>query len=124
MYRNIQPESAHRLPLRMLFQPAGDGVFYRACEADSFRGLVAALLDDPAYERADAETSLVNRIRLANDAVLLGDIEGHLLQVGDRPGPHTIDISSDESFVRSLHELRTVSLEPALTQEEKDGRAR
>ena len=47
MYRNIQPESAHRLPLRMLFQPAGDGVLYRGCEADSFRGLVAALLDDP-----------------------------------------------------------------------------
>jgi hypothetical protein len=108
----------------MLFQPAGDGVFYRASEADSFRGLVAALLDDPEYERADAETRLVNRIRLANDAVLLGDIEGHPLKVGDRPGPHTIDISSDESFVRSLHELQTVSLEPALTQEEEDDRAR
>ena len=108
----------------MLFQPAGDGVFYRACEADSFRGLVAAMLDDPAYEMADAETRLVNRIRLANDAVLLGGIAGHRLQVGDAPGPHTIDISSDESFVRSLHERRTVSLEPALTQEEKDVRAR
>jgi hypothetical protein len=47
MYRNIQPESEPRLPLRMLFQPTGDGVFYRACEAGTFQRLVAALLDDP-----------------------------------------------------------------------------
>ena len=50
MYRRINPASQQQLPMRMLFQPLGNGTFHRACEADSFRGLVAAMLDDPAYE--------------------------------------------------------------------------
>jgi hypothetical protein len=40
MYRHIQPDTPRELPLRMLFQPLGDGLFHRACEADSFRALV------------------------------------------------------------------------------------
>jgi hypothetical protein len=42
MYRRINPTSPQELPMRMLFQPLGNGTFHRACEADSFRGLVAA----------------------------------------------------------------------------------
>jgi len=52
MYRRITPRDRQELPLRMLFQPVGDGSFHRACEADRFRGLVAAILDDPAYDAA------------------------------------------------------------------------
>jgi hypothetical protein len=58
MYRRINPTSRQQLPMRMLFQPLGNGTFLRACEADSFRGLVAAMLDDPAYESGDVETRL------------------------------------------------------------------
>ena len=47
MYRIVQLTSAERLRLRLLVQPTGSGVFHRGCEADGFRGLVAALLDDP-----------------------------------------------------------------------------
>ena len=45
MYRQINPSSRQEQLLRMLFQPTGDGLFQRACEADGFRGLVAAILD-------------------------------------------------------------------------------
>ena len=62
MYRRINPTSRQELPMRMLFQPLGNGTFHRACEADSFRGLVAAMLDDPAYERGGIETRLVARL--------------------------------------------------------------
>ena len=41
----------------MLFQPTGHGVFYRGCEADGFRSLVTALLDDP-----DSGDGLLRRI--------------------------------------------------------------
>jgi hypothetical protein len=64
MYLFIHPGSERQLPMRMLFQPAGDGTFLRACEADSWRGLVAAILDDPDYETANAEDRLVERLRL------------------------------------------------------------
>src|SRR6202158_1538974 len=80
MYRRINPTSRQQLPLRMLFQPLSNGTFHRACEADSFRGLVAAMLDDPAHESGDVETRLVNRLRLADELVLLAG-------VADEPRP-------------------------------------
>ncbi len=115
MYRRINPTSRQQLPLRMLFQPVGDGTFHRACEADSFPGLVAAMLDDPAYESGDVETRLVNRLRLADELVLLARIENEpSLLIGDRDADLTINVASDERFMRSLDRLRLVSLEPAL----------
>src|ERR1700738_5569103 len=66
MYRSIEPHSPKRAPLRLLFQPAGEGVFLKACEADSWRGLVAAILNDPDYETADLDVRLVHRLRLAD----------------------------------------------------------
>jgi hypothetical protein len=72
------------------------------------------LLDDPTYEIADAETRLVNRLRLADEVVLLGELEQRSLKVGDRGAPDTINISSDEPFIRSLHRLGFVSLDPML----------
>ena len=51
MFRLIHPADRQELPLRMLFHPAEDGIFFRACEADSFRGLVAALLDDAGGQK-------------------------------------------------------------------------
>jgi hypothetical protein len=98
----------------MLYQPTGPAVFHRACEADGWRGLVAALLDDPDYEIADAETRLVNRLRLADDVVLLAELEQRSLQVSDHDAPNAINISSDERFIRSLHRLGFVSLDPTL----------
>ena len=85
MYRRINPTSRQELPMRMLFQPLGDGTFHRACEADSFRGLVAAMLDDPTYESGDVETRLVYRLRLADELVLLARIENQPgMLIGDK----------------------------------------
>ena len=120
MYRFIDPGSERRLPMRMLFQPAGDGTFLRACEADSWRSLVAAILDDPAYETAGPEDRLVERLRLADDVKLLAAIDDRVLAVADRDGPGTMNISSDEPFLRSLDALGFVSLEPRL-KEDGDG---
>lgn len=115
MYRHIRPDMPSELALRMLFQPLGDGLFHRACEADSFRGLVAALLDEPDYELADVETRLVARLRIADDVRLLAEVDGRQLTVADRDGPETINIASDEPLIRSLHRLGFLSLEPGLT---------
>jgi hypothetical protein len=116
MYRRINPTSRQELPVRMLFQPLGNGTFLRACEADSFRGLVAAMLDDPSYETGDVETRLVNRLRLADELVLLARIENEpSLLIGDRDADLTINVASDERFIRSLDRLGLVSLEPTLS---------
>jgi len=116
MYRRINPTSRQQLPMRMLFQPLGDGTFLRACEADSFRGLVAAMLDDPANESGDVETRLLNRLRLADELVLLARIENEpSLLIGDRDADLTINVASDERFIRSLDRLGLVSLEPTLS---------
>ena len=115
MYRRINPTSRQELPMRMLFQPLGDGTFHRACEADSFRGLVAAMLDDPTYESGDVETRLVNRLRLADELVLLARIENQPgLLIGDKDADQTINVASDERFIRSLDRLSLASLEPGL----------
>ncbi len=115
MYRRINPTSRQELPMRMLFQPLGDGTFHRACEADSFRGLVAAMLDDPTYESGDVETRLVNRLRLADELVLLARIENQPgMLIGDKEADQTINVASDERFIRSLDRLSLASLDPAL----------
>ena len=117
MYRFIHPGSERQLPMRMLYQRAGDGTFLRACEADSWRSLVAAILDDPAYESMGPEDRLVERLRLADDVRLLAAIDDRTLIVADRHGPETVNISSDEPFLRSLDGLGFVSLEPRLRQD-------
>ena len=116
MYRRINPTSRQQLPMRMLFQPLGNGTFLRACEADSFRGLVAAMLDDPAYESGDVETRLLNRLRLADELVLLARIDNQpSVLIGDKDADQTINVASDERFIRSLDRLSLVSLEPTLS---------
>ena len=116
MYRRINPTSRQQLPLRMLFQPLGNGTFHRACEADSFRGLVAAMLDDPLYETGDVETRLVNRLRLADELVLLARIDNQpRVLIGDKDADQTINVASDEPLIRSLDRLGLVSLEPTLS---------
>ena len=115
MYRRINPTSRRELPMRMLFQPLGDGNFHRACEADSFRGLVAAVLDDPDYETGDVESRLATRLRLADDLVLLAMADQQqTVLVSDRDADQTINVASDERFIRSLDRLGLVSLEPTL----------
>ena len=109
MYRLVHPGDPQELPMRMLFHPVGDGVYLRACEADSLRGLVAALLDDAGYENADAATRLGNRLRLADDVKLLAGVSGEALSVADRDGA-TINVASDETFIRSLDRIGFVSL--------------
>ena len=116
MYRRINPASRQQLPMRMLFQPLSNGTFLRACEADSFRGLVAAMLDDPAYESGDVETRLLNRLRLADELVLLARIDNQpSVLIGDKDAHQTINVASDERFIRSLDRLGLVSLEPTLS---------
>ncbi|HEY8884770.1 MAG TPA: hypothetical protein VIO35_05605 [Chloroflexota bacterium] len=100
----------------MLFQPAGSGTFYRACEADTHRALVAALLDDPEYETAPLEARLRSRIRLAKDLVLLGRVEGHELTLSDREETASINVHTDEEFISSLHRLGLVSLASGLAE--------
>jgi hypothetical protein len=110
MYRFIRPDTSQELPLRMLFQPAGDGLFHRACEADSFRGLVAALLDDPDYETAILEKRLEARLRIAADLVLLAEVHGRTLDVSDRDGPDSINVHSDQELIRSLERVGFLAL--------------
>jgi len=114
MYRRIHPDTPREQPLQMLFQPMGGGLFHRACEANSFRGLVAAILDDPAYETADAESRLVRRLRIADDVQFLAETAGRRLAVADHDAAEAINIASDEPFIRSLDRLGFVSLEPRL----------
>lgn len=114
MYRFIEPGSAREFPYRMLFQPVGDGSFHRACEADSFRGLVAAILDDPDYETRDAESRLVSRLRMADDINLIAGLGGRGFAVADRDAADTINVASDEPLIRSLDRIGVVSLDPAL----------
>lgn len=100
----------------MLFQPAGDGTFLRAAEADSFRGLVAAILDDPDYEGRDLEARLMDRLRMADDLVLLANVDGQRqLKVSDRDADQAINVASDERFIHSLDQLGLVSLDPTQT---------
>ena len=116
MYRRINPTSRQQRPMRMLFQPLGNGTFLRACEADGFRGLMAAMLDDPEYEGGGVETRLVNRLRLAHELELLARIENEpSLVIGDRDADRAINVASDERFIRSLDRLGLVSLEPTLS---------
>jgi len=117
MYRLVHPDDRQELPLRMLFHPVGDGVYLRACEADGFRGLVAVLLDDPAYEAADSQARLMERLRIANDVALLAELEGRRLQISVRDGPETIVIASDEPFLHSLDRLGFVSLAPGVPEQ-------
>src|SRR5258708_17222766 len=106
MYRRINPTSRQQLPMRMLFQPLGNGTFLKACEADSFRELVAAMLDDPAYESGDVEARLVNRLRLADELVLLARIVNKpRLLFRNRESNLTIHGRSDERFLRTHHPL-------------------
>jgi hypothetical protein len=115
MYRRITPKDEKQLPLRMLFQPTGDGLFLRAAEADSFRGLVAAILDDPGYEAEDLERRLMQRLRIADDVVLLAEVAGEpMVSVSDRDGERTLNVSSDQRFIRSLDRLGYLSLDPGL----------
>lgn len=115
MYRRITPNDEQELPLRMLFQPTGDGLFLRAAEADSFTGLVAAILDDPTHEDGDVAARLMNRLRLADDVVLIADVAGEeKIAVADRDGVRTINVSSDARFIRSLDRIGFVSLAPDL----------
>ena len=110
MYRLVHPEDSQELPLRMLFHPVGHGVYLKACEADSMRGLVAALLNDPAYEAADPRSRLAERLRIANDIVLLAELDGRRLEISYREGPETIVIASDDPLLSSLKRLGFVSL--------------
>jgi hypothetical protein len=117
MYRRINPTSRQELPMRMLFQPLGNGTFHRACEADSFRGLVAALLDDPSYESGDVKTRLLTRLRLADDVLLLATTQRQTVSIGDRDGENVINVASDERFIKSLDRLGVVSLAPGSVAE-------
>ncbi|MDQ6884560.1 MAG: hypothetical protein M3077_10065 [Candidatus Dormibacteraeota bacterium] len=110
MFRLVQPGDPPELPMRMLFHPVGDGVYLKACEADGMRGLVAALLNDPAYEAADPQSRLAERLRIANDIALLAELDGRRLEIRDREGPETIVIASDEPLLYSLERLGFVSL--------------
>lgn len=112
MYRFIQPSSEFHLPFRMLFQPAGDGLFYRACEADGYRGLVAALLNDAGYEIATIADRLRSRIRMAQDLVLLNEIDDRHSRVTDRETSDAINVHSDEEFINSLERIGYLSLAP------------
>ncbi len=114
MYRLVHPADRQELPLRMLFHPVGDGAFLRAVEADGFRGLVAALVDDAGSETANAETRLRQRLRLADDVRLLMQLQDRQIRVSDRDEVNTINVSSDEPFLRSLDRLGIVSLEPSM----------
>ena len=111
MYRSVRPADQQELPFRMLFHPVGDGVFLRGCEADSFRGLVAALLDDPGYEQEKAEDRLIARLRIADDVRLVAGISRVAPSVGDHDDG-VIKVASDDALIRWLDHVGFVSLPP------------
>ena len=123
MYRQIHPGDRQELAMRMLFHPLGEGVYLKACEADSFRGLVAALLDDAGYESAHTATRLGQRLRLADDVRLLAELQGSPVRIADRDAANAINVSSDEPFLRSLHRLEFVSLGPSLADPTNEARS-
>ncbi len=112
MYRFINPDTTPEMRLRMLFQPVASGHFHRACEADSYRALVAALLDDPEYEAAKLRKRLEERLRMAGDLVLVTEVDGRRLEVSDREGPTSINVHTDEELIRSLERIGFVSMSP------------
>lgn len=115
VFRPVNPSSPQELPLRILFQPAGGGVFYRACEADSYRALVAALLGDPGYEEAAVADRLQARVRMAEDLLLIHQLEDRQLRVTDRDTDDAINIHSDEEFIQSLERIGFLSLAAGMT---------
>ena len=114
-YRMVGPDDRKVLPLRMLFQPVGGGTFFRACEASDFRALTAAILDDPNYETAPVVERLAQRLRLAHDVALLAELEGQKVQVADHEALRTVNVATDETFIRSLNRLGFVSLASSVT---------
>jgi hypothetical protein len=117
VYRELSPETLRELPFAMLLDPIGCGSFRRACEADSWRGLVAAVLRDPGYEEQDARERMFRRLRLAEDARLLGELIGCPgLRVGFSDGDDVLDMSTDESLVESLDRYGIASLDPILKE--------
>jgi len=94
----------------MLFEPRGDGLFARATEADSFRGLVAALINDSGYETAAVDDRLLARLRVAHDAALLLRLQGLDIRVADHDAEDIINVASDEPLLRCLDRLGVVSL--------------
>ena len=122
MYRLIDPGERQELSLRMLFHPLGEGVYLKACEADSLRALVAALLDDAGYETADPAARLGQRLRLADDVRLLAQLQDKQIRVADGDEANAINVSSDEPFLRSLHRLEFVSLDPSLVDSTGEAR--
>jgi len=62
-----------------------------------------------------SQTRLLNRLRLADELVLLARIENQPgMLIGDNDADQTINVASDERFIRSLDRLGLVSLEPTL----------
>ncbi len=120
-YRMVRPDERKVLPLRMLYQPAGGGVYFKACEASDFRALTAAILDDPVYETAPVVERLAQRLRLAHDVALLAELEGRKVQVADHEVPLTVNVANDEAFLRSLHRLGFISLAPSLVPGDSGG---
>jgi len=117
VYRELSPETLREFPFAMLLDPAEDGSFRRACEADSWRGLVAAVLRDPSYEEQDARERLIRRLRLAEDARFLGELIGRPgLRVGIGASDDMLDISTDRSILESLDRYGIASLDPTLKE--------
>jgi len=115
VYRELTTDTPRQLAFGILLDPVGDGTFRRACEAATWRGLVAALLGDPSYEAQPARERIFQRLRLTEDARFLGELVGQPnLRDGASESGRTIDMSSDESLIRSLDQLGLVSLEPGL----------
>jgi hypothetical protein len=57
----------------------------------------------------------MQRLRIADDVVLLAKVAGEpMVSVSDRDGERTLNVSSDQRFIRSLDRLGYVSLDPAL----------
>ena len=111
-YRFVTPEDKQEFPLRMLFERRGDDLYGEACEATDFRGLLAALMDDPDYETTvSAKDRLVQRLKLADSIRIIFAVDDKVLEVADRDGENIINIANDETMIRSLDRLEFVALD-------------
>ncbi len=105
-YRHLPGNDEQTMPLMLHYRPLGNGLFERACEADTFMGLIAALMESQEYEHTfSAEKRLVKRMQLAAGIEQLYAVFNRTLQITDTPTENGIDVSSDEPMITSLEAI-------------------
>ncbi len=109
-YSTLEHNDTPPFPFVMLHGMAPGGIYTRITSASSHSALVAALLDDPAYEFHDGPETMKQRMRLAYACAAQAALIGLPLIISDVPGLNVIDFRTDTSLVTSLIQARLIEL--------------